>query len=47
MIASFRHGRWLVGAIPGAYADLENDAGHQTVVAHRIGDVHAWPAQYL
>jgi pimeloyl-ACP methyl ester carboxylesterase len=29
----FGHGRWLVGAIPGAYAELEDDAGHLTVVA--------------
>jgi hypothetical protein len=44
---SFGHGRWLAGAILGAYADLEDQAGHLTVVAHRIGDVHAWLAQYL
>jgi pimeloyl-ACP methyl ester carboxylesterase len=41
------HGRWLADAVPGAQADLADDDGHLTVVAHRIGDVHEWLAQHL
>jgi pimeloyl-ACP methyl ester carboxylesterase len=41
------HGRWLVAQIPGAEADLNDRDGHMTVVAERIGDVHAWLARYL
>ena len=41
------HGRWLANTIPGAQAELREQDGHFTVVAERIGEVHAWLAQYL
>jgi pimeloyl-ACP methyl ester carboxylesterase len=41
------HGRWLADAIPGAHAELREQDGHFTIVAHRIGEVHEWLAQYL
>jgi pimeloyl-ACP methyl ester carboxylesterase len=41
------HGCWLADAVPGAQADLRDDDGHLTVVAHRIGDVHEWLAKFL
>ena len=43
----WEHGRWLAHAIPRAQTDLRDEDGHLTVVAHRIGDVHEWLAQYL
>jgi len=43
----FGHGRWLADAIPGAQAELRDNAGHLTVVAQRIGEVHEWLAQYM
>jgi pimeloyl-ACP methyl ester carboxylesterase len=36
------HGRWLAGAISGAEAWIDDDEGHLTLLANRVGDVHAW-----
>jgi pimeloyl-ACP methyl ester carboxylesterase len=41
------HGRWLAETIPGTRSELRDGDGHLSVMAQRIGDVHAWLAGYL
>jgi pimeloyl-ACP methyl ester carboxylesterase len=37
-----QHGRWLLDQIPGAQDAINDDDGHLSVIAGRIGDIHAW-----
>ena len=43
----FGHGRWLAARVPGVDARLLEDDGHLTLLADRIGEVHAWLADRI
>jgi pimeloyl-ACP methyl ester carboxylesterase len=41
------HGQWLSRAIPGADSWLLGDEAHMSLLANRVGDVHAWLLEHL
>jgi pimeloyl-ACP methyl ester carboxylesterase len=43
----FGHGEWLARHIPGVEARLFDHDGHLTLLANRVGEVHAWLAEHL
>jgi pimeloyl-ACP methyl ester carboxylesterase len=43
----FGHGQWLAARVPGVDARLLEDDGHLTLLADRIGEVHAWLADRI
>jgi pimeloyl-ACP methyl ester carboxylesterase len=42
-----QHGRWLAERIPGVEAEISETEGHLTLLANRVGDVHAWLLQHF
>jgi len=43
----FGHGEWLAARVPGAEPWLLDNDGHITLLANRIGEVHAWLADHM
>ena len=43
----FGHGEWLAAHVPGAEPWLLDNDGHVTLLANRVGEVHAWLAAHM
>jgi len=43
----FGHGEWLAAHVPGAEPWFLGNDGHVTLLANRIGEVHAWLADHM
>ena len=43
----FSHGEWLAAHVPNAQARFYDQDGHLTLMANRIGEVHAWLAEHF